>query len=256
MKKLIKNKEAEISHCVFLDIGNSRMKILHKGAFYALEYSENPLKKATDILNADDFTEFCFSSVNPIAAEELFSFYPDKKLTDGRALLQSQNTLKFSHIDGIGTDRLIGLFAAMQKYNLPLITVDSGTAVTINAADSQGNCLGGAILPGLLTQIDSLSSKTWGLNKTDVFLTEKITGDNTADAMRIGVVHGVAGAVMHICSRINDSYFREKNAQIIITGGAGKLLSEALQAVGFTIHFEENLILKGLQSLYLINKNI
>src|SRR3546814_9380559 len=48
----------------------------------------------------------------------------------------------------VGADRLVNAIAARQRYPVPLIIVDFGTATTFDVVDGDGNYCGGAIAPG------------------------------------------------------------------------------------------------------------
>ena len=72
----------------------------------------------------------------------------------------------------IGTDLLCDAVAAWEKYKVPAIVIDFGTALSFTAVDCEGNIAGIAIAPGLGTAINSLTAflqKKAACNRTGNF---------------------------------------------------------------------------------------
>ena len=63
------------------------------------------------------------------------------------------------HPDKVGTDRVAAATAVgrLKLENKCAIFADAGTAITVNAIDSRGRFLGGAILPGTMTSSRALN---------------------------------------------------------------------------------------------------
>src|ERR1044071_6548122 len=68
----------------------------------------------------------------------------------------------------LGADRIVDAVAAMNKYGTPCIVVDFGTATTFNVVNKQGQFLGGAISPGLVTCADALFARAAKLPRVDL----------------------------------------------------------------------------------------
>ncbi|MGE8397894.1 MAG: type III pantothenate kinase, partial [Comamonas sp.] len=75
----------------------------------------------------------------------------------------------------------------------PLIVVMVGTAVTVDALDTQGHFLGGLILPGHGIMLRALESGTAGLHVPTGSVTP--FPKNTSDALTSGGTYAIAGAV-------------------------------------------------------------
>lgn len=99
--------------------------------------------------------------------------------------------------DRLGIDRLVGAWAASRRHSGPLAVVDAGSAVTVDWINAGGAFAGGAILPGLALQTSSLGSGTDALPEVDWDIRERflVPATNTADAIRLGILGGVAGAI-------------------------------------------------------------
>lgn len=99
----------------------------------------------------------------------------------------------------VGLDRLLGALAArtLVPSGPPVVTVDVGTAVTINFVDAAGVFRGGAIFPGPRLMARALGANTARL--PDIDLTEIPSvdplGRNTSAAIRAGVWAAVCGGI-------------------------------------------------------------
>ena len=161
-----------------------------------------------------------------------------------------------SGIQGIGTDRVLSLIGALHhalehfpSRIMPIITIDCGTAVTVNALNTRRKCLGGAILPGVGTQLRALHHFTQQLPEVEVGFEDASTGTNTAQAIRIGVVRGVAGALKEITQTIIDRDFQGELPMVIITGGDAGLVLKALESWHVAPLYEPHLVLNGASAL-------
>ncbi len=109
----------------------------------------------------------------------------------------------------LGADRWVALIGAHQRYpDDNLIVIDTGTAVTIDGLDDQGQHLGGVIMPGLQlwsdtliknTQLSTMPVLTTNGEQVDVFATSTKRGVNS------GSLYGLAGAIEHVCHVMEDS---------------------------------------------------
>jgi type III pantothenate kinase len=144
----------------------------------------------------------------------------------------------------LGADRWVAMIGA-RHHTLqrgparPLVLVMVGTAVTVEAIDTQGRFLGGLILPGHGIMLRALESGTAGLHVP--------TGDvknfptNTSDALTSGGTFAIAGA----CERMYQHLKAHCNAEplCLMTGGAGWKM---LPSMGRPYELVDNLIFDGL----------
>ena len=61
----------------------------------------------------------------------------------------------------LGIDRFIAAFAAVKKYDKPIIVCDFGTATTIDAVNRENVFIGGIITPGINTLSEALFLKNF-----------------------------------------------------------------------------------------------
>jgi pantothenate kinase type III len=252
------------------DLGNSRIKLMINGR---VDDSPNQTKEYFSFSYTDDrdwidrvaeffhhFSGrrivFCYSSVNITRQEVLLSRLDEFKgirIKSADDMIESSDIIDFTGIDGMGTDRKLGLIGGLDYQQPPFITIDAGTATTINILDCEWKCLGGTIMPGIYTQIKSLSEKTSGLNMIRINKPLKTAAINTKEALRAGIVIGSFGAIKEIISRISIEEFGHRQIPVIATGGAIDQLEPYLAEhfSGFVVY--RNLVLDGIE--YLLKKH-
>lgn len=122
----------------------------------------------------------------------------------------------------VGIDRVCSAAAAFDVLKKSCVVASFGTAVTIDCVNDEGVFMGGAILPGLFLQAKSLHDGTDALPQVAVEASTKVFGDTTEEAIRIGVVNGLVGALREIVER----YATELGSwpQLVVTGGGADLI--------------------------------
>ena len=98
----------------------------------------------------------------------------------------------------LGADRWVALIGARwhvlaRGAPRPVLVVMVGTAVTVDALDTEGRFLGGLILPGFGLMLKALEMGTAGLKVPTGEVVEFPT--NTSDALMSGGAYAIAGAV-------------------------------------------------------------
>lgn len=68
--------------------------------------------------------------------------------------------LHYDPPESLGEDRLCGLLALREKYGFPSVSVDFGTAMTVNVLDRNGDFAGGWIAPGIAASFAALAAST------------------------------------------------------------------------------------------------
>ncbi len=145
----------------------------------------------------------------------------------------------------VGADRLVNAVAGVHKYGAPLIIVDFGTAITLDAISRERKYLGGAIAPGLSVSMEALYGKTAKLPKVSFDAPDKVVGRNTMESIQSGLMHGFAGLVDSLAKKIRLE--TGEGTAVIATGGQ----AEAIATLSETIeHVEPWLTLEGLRLLY------
>ncbi len=150
----------------------------------------------------------------------------------------------YEHPARLGADRWVAMIGARHRLlarglQKPCVVVMVGTAVTVEALDTEGRFLGGIILPGHGIMLRALESGTAGLHVP--------TGDvidfptNTSDALTSGGTFAIAGAVQRMVDNLTQHC--GEAPVCIMTGGAGWKMAPSL-----SVKFElvDSLIFDGL----------
>ncbi len=245
-----------------MDFGNSRVKVWQspKFEFTAFDYGGDWFRRIN--LNKN---KIYYSSVNDAESERAKAYFKNIDWNDAFNLLGDYSGLDFSEISGMGTDRKLGLIATDIKYNLPAITIDSGTAITINVVGENKECLGGFIFPGLETQAKLLSEYGSGLPLVEICqeADEYRLGKDTEGAISLGILNGMVGSVEYHLDNIMKTYFSNYDeVNIILTGGNSEfllnILNKSEKLINCKIIHDNNLVFLGLkhiaQSHWVTNK--
>ncbi|MCX7927904.1 MAG: type III pantothenate kinase [Candidatus Omnitrophica bacterium] len=140
----------------------------------------------------------------------------------------------------VGQDRLVNAFAACQLYGYPVITVDVGTAITLDVVSKRKEYLGGMILPGLEMSLQALAEKTALLPKVKLRLPRRIIGTSTQESIISGIVIGYTCLIDGLIKKIKKEI---GNSKVVLTGGQSKFLSCLSEEAKI---IDPNLTVKGL----------
>ncbi len=144
-------------------------------------------------------------------------------------------------LESLGIDRWMALLALNNRFDLPAIVVDCGTAITADALTEQGIHLGGLIMPGLTIMRDALQQRTEALPAiSDAHA--GLIGHNTVQAISSGLINAVCGMIDRFILNIEQRGHYSPN--IILTGGDARDVAGQL---GRAALIEPDLVLMGLQ---------
>ena len=95
----------------------------------------------------------------------------------------------------VGTDLIVGAVAGINRYPVPLILIDMGTATTICVVNENKQYIGGMILPGIGVSMNSLTSRTAQLPRISLDPPKRLIGKNTVECMQSGALYGNASCI-------------------------------------------------------------
>ena len=149
----------------------------------------------------------------------------------------------------LGSDQAVDAVAAINKYPVPLIIIDMGTATTISVVDKNKNYLGGLIMTGMRVAADALIQRTAQLPKIDFEMPPNIIGRNTIDSMKSGALYSNACAIDGIIERIEEEIGEPCTA--VATGGLAPVVVPLCRK---NIIADSDLLISGLAIIYEKNK--
>ena len=151
----------------------------------------------------------------------------------------------------VGSDRIVIAVAALAEYKAPLILMDFGTATTIEVVEPENIYVGGAIIPGVKTSLDALTSKAAQLPGISLERPKKVIGKNTADCIRSGMMYGTAAMIDGMIDRMEEELGH--SSTLIATGGMAQFITPLCK---HPIILDKDMLMKGLNIIYKKNKKM
>ncbi|MDO4778676.1 MAG: type III pantothenate kinase [Tissierellia bacterium] len=156
--------------------------------------------------------------------------------------------IKYDNPREVGADRVANSVAIIDKYKLPAILIDIGTAISFDVVNEKGEFIGGAIAPGIGIASEALFSRTSKLPKVELEVPDKAIGSNTIHAIQSGIVYGYIGLVDNIIENIvKDLKCDPKDVSIIATGGYASLISQNSKYIQ---EYDYDITLHGMKLIY------
>ena len=148
----------------------------------------------------------------------------------------------------VGADLICSCVAANTLYSAPSLIIDIGTATKMIVTNKNGAFIGVSIIPGVVMGLNALSNGTAQLPQVGLEAPPTVSGKNTVDCMKSGVIFGHASMMDGMIDRINREVGEE--LPVIVTGGYASVISPHCE---HDMTIDEHLVLKGLNIIY--NKN-
>ena len=152
----------------------------------------------------------------------------------------------------VGADRIVNAAAAHYlygRYDRPIIITDLGTATTFDTVSREGDYLGGAIAPGIITAAEALFIRAAMLPRVELTRPKQVIGTNTIAAMQSGIIFGYVGLIEGMVARIQQEL--EEKAMVVVTGGYAELIAKETKIIDVV---NPDLTLIGLRLIYQMNK--
>jgi type III pantothenate kinase len=142
----------------------------------------------------------------------------------------------------LGVDRWLGMLAAWQPGEA-LLLANIGTALTLDAVDSQGQHLGGAILAGLQAMRSGLLNAAPGLQRLmDADAAEcRLWADDSASAIRSAPVFAATALIELAARRLR--YESGAPLRCVLAGGDAAVVQAQLE---IDCELRRDLVLEGL----------
>lgn len=158
--------------------------------------------------------------------------------------------IKIDDPSELGADLLATAVGAAEKYPLPALIIDMGTATKFTVVNREREFLGGAFLPGIKTSYEQLLRKAALLRDFKYGAPASVMGANTPDSLNAGAVYGSAAMVDGMCRRY-EQYLGERPTAVI-TGGIAGLVAPYCET---PLIYDETLLVDGLAAIYKMNRS-
>jgi len=243
-----------------LDIGNTNIKTslfdddqikdfkIHSNANSVLNY-----------INQVTFTKAAVCSVNPTSFKIISDAISSKRISIFQAQIKQKFNLKITYqtLDSLGMDRVCSTVSALNialtekiiSERQYLITIDFGTATTLNVVSPDRNFIGGLIAPGINTMLNSLYENTAQLPLSDSNAYQGLIGRSTDSSIISGVLNATIGLINETVDKLNIE--SNQIPIIFVTGGNSQFILPHLK---HKVNFDQALVLKGLKIIYDLNK--
>ncbi|RPI75485.1 MAG: type III pantothenate kinase [Ignavibacteriales bacterium] len=247
---------------IAIDIGNTRIKagLLRKNKLIQVSYFNNT-DELTGYINSVNCMYAAVSSVVPEKTEIVKKNINTKNVFIISHKVKTNLNLSYTTPETLGTDRLSSAEGAFYLFNkteafknyskeIYILSIDFGTATTVNVIEYPGKFTGGLIAPGIDMMFSSLNQNTAVLPLLNISNYNSIIGIDTNSSIAGGVITSAIGLIEKVIRYLKD----EKSASeifIYITGGNAKKIIPHLT---FDFIYEEGLIFYGINSLWRLNK--
>ena len=205
-------------------------------------------------VNAEDVEGTIIASVVPQVLNSVQTAI--KKLTGKQSLvvgpgLKTGLNIRLENPSQTGADLVVGAVAALREHKPPMIVIDMGTATTMTVLDETGALIGGCICPGVKISMDALTERTALLPGLQLDAPKKAIGRNTIDCMRSGIMMGTACMLDGMVARMEQELGCKTT--VVATGGIAKFI---VPMCATAMHYDKDLLIKGLAALYRENKSL
>lgn len=200
-----------------------------------------------------DIKDIIISSVVPMVSNALGSIdeYKEMNVVFVDPSTNSPINIAIDNPKELGSDRLVNAVAAITIYKSNSIVVDLGTATTFDIVSKDGDYLGGAIAPGILTASESLFAAGAKLHQIPLTSPSSAIGKNTTDSLKSGIIYGFTCLIDGMIEKfINELSWPLSSTKIIATGGLANLIFKESKQIN---EFNPNLTLIGLNLIHLYN---
>jgi len=203
-------------------------------------------------LDTSDIKEVALCSVVPpltATFEELFQRYFHLSPLVVGAGVKTGVRIRMDNPREVGADRIVNAASAHHLYGGPIIITDLGTATTFDVVSKEGDYMGGAIAPGIVTATEALFMRAAMLPRVELTHPKRAIGTSTIAAMQSGIIFGYVSLIEGMVARIQQEL--GEKAKVVATGGYAELIAKETAVIDVV---NPNLTLIGLRLIYLMNQ--
>lgn len=247
------------------DIGNSRIKT---GIFSDNQLKDfsffNDINSLVEHLRSEKIDYFAISSVVPskqvkLAQEIVHYFDKEPFLINHKKNFNLK--LNYDSLKSLGVDRVCSLEGAFYLFKqnhefLPereyILSIDFGTATTVNIIKPPADFIGGIIAPGPKMMLRAMQSHTAQLPKVNPEHYTTLISQDTKSSIASGVINSTTGLIEKL---VNHLYvqFNARDLHIYITGGNAEYMTNHFD---FEFVYEKALVMYGIKAIFEKNRQI
>ena len=157
--------------------------------------------------------------------------------------------IRYENPREVGADRIVNAVSVIDRYGVPAVIIDFGTATTFCAISRSGEYLGGAIAPGIGISTEALFTEAAQLPRIELTRPQQVIGKNTVASMQSGIYYGFAGQLEGIVKKMKEEIGND--AVVVATGGLAELICSGTDCVDY---IDPDITLWGLKIIYEKNK--
>jgi len=150
----------------------------------------------------------------------------------------------------LGADFVATAVSAAERYPLPCVTIDMGTATSIGVIDAKGSQIGCIISPGVMLSHNSLAASTSQLPHISLSDPGRLIGKCTRDSMKSGLVYGFASMIDGLLDRIENEL--GEKISVVATGDWSKDIIKHCHRKDIIL--DDDLLIRGLWIIYEKNR--
>ena len=243
------------------DIGNTNIKA---GIFTNDKLTEfhffQGITPLIDLIKKNKFRDIAVSSVVPSTTNQLIENLSNLKINPILINKDSSFNLKIDYDsrETLGIDRICSAEGAYYLYSREnelkkdqiIISIDLGTATTLNVIKYPGIFTGGIIAPGTDLMFRSLKNDTAQLPNVSIKAYKENIGRTTNESIASGVLHSSAGLIERAIKLIQ----AETNAREVIIYITGGNFENIKRFLNFEYVFEKGLVLYGINAIHKKNR--
>lgn len=224
---------------IAVDCGNSRVKVSDGHVMMSVDATKAGSAALKSFFANRENHIVAWSSVSPETWNHVRTLCSAHPHIDVNAHATTHSPLRAVKAQGAGTDRILGCAGALFRMANgkgrtagACITIDCGTATTVNVVNGRCEFIGGMIFPGLRLMAETLHRHTAQLPLVafhePLHRMDTAPGDDTLGAIRAGVVHATTGGIMSAV-RAAHKQLRSTEVPVFITGGNAELVLPILK---------------------------
>jgi len=247
---------------LLIDIGNTEVKIgvsdggeiknKYRLATIASSSGDEYAIKIKSLVGNNDFEGAVISSVVPTLTTKFRLMFKNHFKIDPIIIgpgIKTGIKIKTDNPKEVGSDLIACAIGALNLYGTDTLVIDLGTATKF--IHTKNATLDGVVIgTGIEVSAKALTNSASLLPGFELKAPKKILGTNTIECLQSGLVYGAASMIDGMVYRIKKEV-RNDNMKVIITGGLSKLVNNYCYQ---EMTYDENLLLKGLEIIYNLNK--